>query len=121
MATKGVKEVEWAEVLSMAADISGAPKKQIEADVEAVDKSIRRILTEKQPKRDNDQLMIKTPFACYASTKLPETVITDVNGNHMTRPSCYAVNIGVPRTYIDAANIGFVDKVEEEKKDTKSA
>ena len=32
MATKGVKEVEWAEVLGMAADISGAPKKQIEAD-----------------------------------------------------------------------------------------
>ena len=120
MAKATEKEIEWKEVVETAADLSGAPKKQIEADAEAIDKSIRQILTEKQPKRDGDTLTVYTPFGAYCSSRLPETVVTDANGNRTTRPSCCAVNVGIPRDYIDAANCGLVDKVED-KKDTKTA
>lgn len=122
MAKNNSKEIEWKEVIETAADISGAPKKQIETDAEAIDKAIRKTLTEKQPKRDGDELKIFTPFGVYCSTRIPEAVVVDNNGNRMTRPSVCAVNIGIPRDYIDVANIGLVDKdASEDKKDSKAS
>lgn len=104
------KVVEWKEVIELASTDSGIPKKQLEEDSVAIDKSIKSLLTSKQPKRDNESLEIKTPFTLYHSTRLPETVITDSAGHQVTRPSCCEVNLGIPRSYVDAANIGLVDK-----------
>ena len=115
MAKNQEKEVQWKEVVEVAADLAGAPKKQLEADADAIDKSLKKILTERQPKRDGDVLKVYTPFGAYMSTRLPEAVVTDANGNRFTRSSRCAVNIGIPRDYIDAANIGLADKVEEKE------
>lgn len=115
MAKESNVVVEWSSVLEKSAELSGVPKKQLEVDADAIANGIKLFLTDKQPKRDNDSLSIKTPFGVYESIRLPETVVTDVSGNRVTRPTCCTVNIGIETTYIDAANIGLVDKQVAEK------
>lgn len=121
MAKGTTKTVEWNEVIDVAAEASGAPKKQLAEDAEIISKAIKTVLTNKQPKRDGDELMVETPFALYKSTRIGETVVKDAQGNSVTRPACCAVNVGIEHTYIDAANIGLVDKESVAKGTTKTA
>lgn len=107
---KDTKKYEWADVLELASTNSGIPKKQIEEDCNAVNTAIGQLLEEKQPKRDNESIEVDTPFAQYRSTRMPETIITNVAGDKVVRPPCCLVNVGIPTDYVTKANIGLVDK-----------
>lgn len=104
-----VKTVEFEEVVATASDLSGAPKKQIEESCNAVQQAISALLTKHQPKRDGDSVEVITPFCPIISTRLPEQIVTDASGNKVKRPACCAVNTGVRREFIKAANIDLVD------------
>lgn len=105
----------WEDVVGTIVDDSGMPKKQVVDTAEAIHKGIAKELSSHQPKRDGDKLEVKTLDAKYVIERLPETVITDANGNKFTRPSCCAVNCAISADFISAANIGLVDDAAVEK------
>lgn len=121
MAKEITKTVEWSEVIETGSANSGVPKKQLTEDAEILSKAIEQTLEKYQPKKDNDVLIVGTPFAVYTSTRLPETIVTDANGAKFTRPSCCAVNVCVRTSYINAANVGLVDEAAVEKASSKKA
>ena len=109
MAKDQTKTVEFKEVIEEASSASGAPKKQLEESAAAIHNAIQTCLTKHQPKRDGDSVEVMTPFCVVKSTRLPEQIVTDASGNQVKRPACCAVNYGVRREYVLAANVGLVD------------
>ena len=121
MAKDSTKTIEWSEVVEMGSASSGVPKKQLAEDAEILSKAIEDTLEKYQPKKDNDALVVYSPFAVFTSTRLPETIVTDANGAKFTRPSCCAVNACLRISYINAANVGLVDPAAVEKASSKKA
>lgn len=105
----------WANVVDTICEESGMPKQQVKETIEATLKSVCSEASTHQPKRDGDVLEIETPLVKYVSERIPEQVITDASGNKFTRPSCCAVNAGIPTEIINAANLGLVDDAAIEK------
>jgi len=105
----------WANTVDTICEGSGMPKQQVKDTGDAIFKGIQTELSTHQPKRDGDILEVETPFGKITSERLPEQVITDASGNKFTRPSCCAVNMGIPVGYIEAANLGLVDDAAIEK------
>lgn len=105
----------WENTVDTIVEGSGMPKKQVTETAEAISKGIQSELQTHQPKRDGDQLEVKTPFIKLIVERVPEQVIVDASGNKFTRPSCCAVTAGIPSEFITAANIGLVDDASIEK------
>lgn len=121
MAKETKKIIQWSEIIEDASAESGVPKKQLAEGAEILSKQVEKKLSQYQPKKDGDSLEIWTEYGSIVSTRLPETIITDANGNKFTRPSCCAVNMGVRTSYINAANVGLVDEEAVEKASNKKA
>ena len=115
MAKDTNKCIEWSEVVDVASAESGFPKKELHDGAEALAKAVETVLEKHQPKKDNDSIEIFTPFCSIISTRLPESIVTDVNGAKFTRPSCCSVNVTLRTSFITAANIGLVDVEAVEK------
>lgn len=115
MAKDTNKRFEWSELVDEVASQSGFSKKEVNDVTEAVAAAIETVLEKHQPKKDYDSLEIFTPLCSVISTRLPESIVTDANGNKYTRPTCCSVNTVTRTSFIDAANIGLVDSETVEK------
>lgn len=120
MAEKNSRKVcNWSEVVELTASESGLPKKQIEETAEAVNVAIQHAITNYQPKKAGDSSEIRTKYGAYISTRQPATVITDASGKKVPISECCVMNVCIPNSYINAANIGLIDNVGVEKESKK--
>jgi hypothetical protein len=123
MSKDSIKEIPWAKVVAKTEEISGIPRKQLDEVSNQLVIGIDTVLEENQPKRDGDKVDIMTPFATYEMIRYGAENKMSSDGVQTVRPTCVGMNISIPRRFVNAANIGLIDKATEEaeKKKTKTA
>jgi hypothetical protein len=110
MTKEQVKEIAWSKVVTEVEEISGIPRKQVDDVANQIVLGIESIVEKNQPKRDDDELTIETPFICYKFKREPSQNIMRPDGAQFTRPACISGNSSVPRNFIIKANVGLADK-----------
>lgn len=115
MADKNTVKKSFADFCEFTSQDSGIPKKQLQADLEACNIGLQKMLEKHQPKKVGDKLEITTLDCVYRSTRAPAQVVTDPAGNKFERPECCIVNVCIRRELITAANVGLVDDADLEK------
>jgi hypothetical protein len=120
MAKETVKEVPWAKVVAKTEELSGIPKKQLDEVTTQLVLGIEELIKDNQPKRDGDTTVIDTPFGSYRFDRIAAHNVQDASGKTVVQPTSCAFDIGIPRNFINKANVGLIDKIteEEEKKPT---
>jgi hypothetical protein len=123
MGKDSIKEIPWAKVVAKTEEISGIPRKQLDEVSNQLAVGIDAVIEEHQPKRDGDRVDIMTPFATYGMIRNGAQNQMSPDGVLSVRPACVGMNIAIPRRFINAANIGLIDKAteESEKKKAKTA
>jgi hypothetical protein len=127
MSKESTKIIPWEKTVAEIEDVSGIPRKQIDEVATQIGAGIESIIKNNQPKRDGDKVSIETPFCLYTMERLGERNIVSPEGNSVTRPVCIGMNNSVPKRFVNAANIGLIDKISDEadaeakKKTTKIA
>jgi hypothetical protein len=123
MSKDSIKEIPWSKVVAKTEEISGIPRKQLDEVSNQLVIGIDAVLEENQPKRDGDKVDIMTPFATYEMVRYGAENRTSADGIQSVRPTCVGMNVSIPRRFVNAANIGLIDKATEEaeKKKAKTA
>lgn len=125
MRTEGrvTKTVKWSEVVTRCADETGLAKKQITDTATAIHKTLMGLMESERPKKIGEQTQISTPFAVYSVKHYPEeSGIDSKTGKKITVSERYAVGLGCPSAFIDAANNGITitkKPIEEDKSPAK--
>jgi hypothetical protein len=100
--------------------VTGIPRKQIDDVSNQIVIGIESIVEKNQPKRDGDKVDILTPFGTYGLIRFGAQNQVSPEGIQVVRPTCIGMNVSLPRRFINAANIGLIDKATEEA-ETKKA
>jgi hypothetical protein len=116
---KVTKSMKWPEVAARVASDCSMPKKQIDETMGAVAETLSKIIEETRPQKIGTATLIHTPIGAIQVTKIPSEVRVDIaSGKNVERDECFAVKMGTPREFINAANVGVV--LEKNEKPEKS-
>jgi hypothetical protein len=109
MTKEQVKTIPWAKVVAEVEEIAGIPRKQVDDIANEIVNGINSVSEKNQPRRDDDILVIETPFTNYQFKRLPAANVMGPDGKNYERPSCICGNTSMPKPFVIKANIGLID------------
>ena len=110
MAKNVTKTITWTEVAEKVGKAYFVPPFMVKQFSNTISKVLHHLISKNQPKSFDEQTSIRTPFGEIIIYRFPETdVIVERDGVRETvrRPEVGAIQIGVPNSMVDAANVGI--------------